>query len=239
MIQSVYQTLSALGYHHPLHPIMVHLPIGLIMAGFLFSLVAIWKENPSFSQTARHCMMLALISLVPTVMLGLMDWHYFYRGAFIFPIKIKFILAAVLIVLLAAVVYRDMKSPSNSKTLIGYGICLITIVGLGYFGGELVFGQRPPNSQSYAKNSENDLISKGAMIFRQNCAGCHYTDRNDFKMGPGLKDLFQQKALYKSNWPVNEETVRKQITDPFGTMPSYADLSNESLDELMAYLKTL
>jgi len=239
MIQSIYQTLSALGYHHPLHPIMAHLPIGLVMAGFLFSLVATWKENPSLSQTARHCMLLALISVLPTVMLGLMDWHQFYRGAFIFPIKMKFLLAAVLIVLLAAVVYRDMKSPSNKKTLIAYGFCLITVVGLGYFGGELVFGKRPPNPQTDAKKVKNDLISKGEMLFSQNCAGCHYTDRNDFKVGPGLKDLFQQKTLYKSNWPVNEETVRKQITDPFGTMPSYGDLPEETLDALMAYLKTL
>ena len=239
MTQFIYQTLSTFGYHHPLHPILTHLPIGLIMAGFLFSLVAMLRKKPVIAQTARHCMLLGLISLLPTAILGFFDWHHFYGGAFLFPIKMKFLLAAILVVLLSVTVYWDLKTIKDQKTIIAYSLCLLTVAGLGYFGGELVFGSPPTPDTANIEKKEDTLVTKGAMVFSQNCAACHYTDRRDFKIGPGLKDLFLQESLYKSNWPVTEENVRKQLTDPFSVMPAYNDLPEETLDALMAYLKTL
>jgi len=38
---------------------------------------------------------------------------------------------------------------------------------------------------------------------------------------------------------VTEESIRKQLVTPYGTMPAYGDMSEAALDEMMAYLKTL
>jgi len=239
MIKFIYQTLAALGYHHPLHPILAHLPIGLIMASFIFSLVAVLRKKPNLAQTARHCMFLTLISLLPTVLLGVMDWQHFYGGAYLVSIKMKLVLAGVLIVLLCITVYWDFKVSESQRIVIAYGLCLIIVAGLGYFGGELVFGRPSTPDTVSLEKKEDPLVIKGAQAFNQDCAACHYTDRQDFKVGPGLKDLFLQKTLYKSNLPVTDENVRKQLTDPFESMPAYNDLPDETLDALMAYLKTL
>jgi len=39
MIDSLYQTLSKIGFAHPLHPPITHLSLGLIIGGFIFDLV--------------------------------------------------------------------------------------------------------------------------------------------------------------------------------------------------------
>jgi uncharacterized membrane protein len=239
MSKYIYQTLASFGYHHPLHPILAHLPIGLTMAGFLFSLIAVLRGKTVLAQTARHCMVLGLVSLLPTVILGYMDWQHFYNGAYLVPIKMKLMLAFVLIVLLCITVYWDLKIPENQRIIIAYGLCLITIAGLGYFGGELVFGRPSAPDMETIEKKGDQLVTKGEMAFNEHCAACHYTDRRDFKMGPGLKDLFLQETLYKSKWPATEANVRKQLIDPFDTMPPYNDLPSETLDALMAYLKII
>jgi len=240
MIEIIYQTLTKFGYTHPLHPTLTHLPIGMVMGVFFFVLVALIFRRANLAQTARHCSVLALIAAVPTALLGLMDWQHFYGGSLLFPIKMKLVLAGILIVFLLLAVISGFLGETFSKTVISlYVLCLISVIGLGYFGGELVFGRPSTPDTVSLEKKEDPLVIKGAQAFNQDCAACHYTDRQDFKVGPGLKDLFLQKTLYKSNLPVTDENVRKQLTDPFESMPAYNDLPDETLDALMAYLKTL
>ena len=40
MIEFVYQTLANLGYSHPLHPILTHVVLGMVIGGFLFAAAA-------------------------------------------------------------------------------------------------------------------------------------------------------------------------------------------------------
>jgi uncharacterized membrane protein len=48
MIDFIYSTLVVLGYTHPLHPAVVHIPMGMVLGGFLFRLFSlkclIWKR---------------------------------------------------------------------------------------------------------------------------------------------------------------------------------------------------
>lgn len=241
MSEFIYQALAAIGYHHPLHPAITHLPVGLVFGGFLFGLCAFFLRQDTMAQTARHCMILALIALIPTVILGYFDWHQYYAGAWLFPIKMKFILAFALLALLLIAGYFGIKAPKALKTIIVYFFCVITVVGLGYYGGELVFGKKEPVSTS-VEGQESTIpadVKKGALTFNQYCSGCHHADRAAFKIGPGLKGLFQKEKLHGSDWSVTEANVRKQIVAPFGTMPAYKDMPEEILDAMMAYLKTL
>jgi hypothetical protein len=45
--------------------------------------------------------------------------------------------------------------------------------------------------------------------------------------------------LPTSGWLVTEENVRKQIKTPFGGMPAYPGLSEEEMNALLAFLKSL
>ncbi len=106
MIEFIYHTLTKFGYTHPLHPILTHVPIGMVMGAFLFMLVPLIFRRTNLAQTARNCTVLALIAAVPTALLGIMDWLHFYGGSLLFPIKMKLILAAILIIfLILAVIF--------------------------------------------------------------------------------------------------------------------------------------
>ena len=82
--------------------------------------------------------------------------------------------------------------------------------------------------------------SVGQEVFLINCAGCHNHDSADPRIGPGLAGLFDRERLTLGDRPVTRATVRSQIVDPLGTMPSFDGfLSDSELDDLVAYLETL
>jgi cytochrome c len=88
-------------------------------------------------------------------------------------------------------------------------------------------------------------VVEGEKIFKNDCSICHYADRTENKMGPGMKGLFKNKLLPSSHKPATEENVREQIVkgNPHGKpmpMPAFGDqLKPEQMDSLIEYLKTL
>jgi uncharacterized membrane protein len=75
MTQSIYQALANFGYHHPLHPVIVHLTIGMVFGALIFGLLAWLAQSAAMTQTARNCIGLALISVIPTAVIGYADWQ--------------------------------------------------------------------------------------------------------------------------------------------------------------------
>ena len=187
MIEFIYQTLTNFGYTHPLHPTLTHVPIGLVIGAFLFALAALIFRWTSLIQTARHCVILAVIVAVPTALLGIMDWQHFYGGALLFPIKMKLVLAGVLLIFLVlAVIFGLFGGKFTWVVMALYALCLFSAVGLGYFGGELVYGTKAPEA-----SVTEGPAAEGAMVFKQNCSACHLTDSTANKIGPGLKGVFK------------------------------------------------
>ncbi len=235
MIAFIYQTLAKFGYTHPLHPALTHLPIGMVMGAFIFALAAIIFRRTSLTQTARYCVILGLLAAIPTALLGLMDWMHFYGGTLLLPFKMKIILAVILIAfLLLAVVIGFFGERFQKMLFVLYAMCLLTTVGLGYFGGEIVYGTRAP-----AGVELGDLAAKGALVFQTNCSACHLTDSTSKKIGPGLKGLFKGDKFPISGRPITEENFRSLLKKPIAKMPPFGHLPNEEVEALAAYLKTL
>jgi uncharacterized membrane protein len=234
MIESIYQILAKIGYTHPLHPPATHLPAGLVIGAFVFALIAWIFNRKSLAQTARHCMILSLVMAVPTVLLGLLDWQHRFGGADLFEIKMKLVLAGVLLfLLLAAVVYVALTGTFTKTVVAIYLLCLVTVIGLGYFGGELVYGIK-----TSAAAETKTLAVEGATLFKQNCSACHFTDSSATKVGPGLKGLFTQDKFPVSGQPVSDDSFRKLLKTPYSKMPPFAHLPDEKVEALIAYLKT-
>jgi uncharacterized membrane protein len=140
MIESLYSFLKALGFSHPLHPMLTHIPMGMIIGMVVFSLMGfIWK-NESLRQTAFHCSVLALISVVPVIGAGILDWLHLQQGEWNKFIIIKMVLGVLLTIFLAVSVSLKRKGASPSKMLLFYLFCLACAGGLGYSGGTLVYG---------------------------------------------------------------------------------------------------
>lgn len=140
MVENLYSLLAKIGYSHPLHPMLTHIPMGMIIGMVVFSFIGlIWKDK-NFGQTAFYCSVLALVAILPVIGAGLLDWLHFQQGEWNPYIIAKMILAAVLTALLIFVVILKRKGTQPGKMFLIYFLCLACAGGLGYCGGTLVYG---------------------------------------------------------------------------------------------------
>jgi uncharacterized membrane protein len=156
MIHSVFVFLKALGYDHPIHPMVTHITVGLTIGTIVFGLISVIFRRVRLKLTAWHCAMLAIVSIVPTVLFGYMDWREKFNGEWLTPIIIKMILAGALFVCLFAALMlgrvRDWdrhgteatdtspwREPKAIAALILYAVCTGIVVVIGYLGGSLVY----------------------------------------------------------------------------------------------------
>lgn len=140
MIENLYSTLEAVGFHHPLHPVFTHGPMGMVIGMLLFGLLSLKWQHKHFDLAAYYCSVVALISIFPTALFGVLDWLNFLEGEWMTLIIIKLILTVVLFTLVTASVILRNKGASQLKLVVFYVLCMACAGGLGYSGGDLVFG---------------------------------------------------------------------------------------------------
>ena len=141
MIEFIYKILETVGFSHPLHPAMTHIPMGMIMGGFLFGLIAAVMNKKDLAKTAHYCYTLALVFVLPTMLFGYMDWQYKFDGEWNGLILTKIILAFVLTgMLVVSFILGRNEQVDLRKKLIVYALCLMIATGLGFTGGELQYG---------------------------------------------------------------------------------------------------
>jgi mono/diheme cytochrome c family protein len=130
------------------------------------------------------------------------------------------------------------------RTVPGLGMTVLVLVlvvfsvSAGYFLLRTAFTADPLSAAPNAPPLQADA-DKGNDLFARHCASCHYSDREDKKLGPGLKGLFHMDSLPMSGRAVTEENVRRQMIRPFRRMPSFGSLTPREIADLVAYLKTL
>ncbi len=79
----------------------------------------------------------------------------------------------------------------------------------------------------------------GQTLFMTNCSACHYHDRQEEKVGPGMLGLFRGDRHLTSGLPVTDENVRQRIINGGDKMPPFRHLSDQDLNKLIEYLKSL
>jgi mono/diheme cytochrome c family protein len=82
-------------------------------------------------------------------------------------------------------------------------------------------------------------VEIGRQIFADNCAVCHYQDKAETKVGPGLKGLFKWDVTPVEKTPVTEENIRLRIKNGGENMPPYAHIKEPGRTALIMFLKTL
>ena len=113
MIEFVYHLLEKIGFTHPLHPAITHLPMGMVFGAILFLAVSFVFKKDDLARTAHHCITLALIFVLPTMLLGFMDWQYKFDGEWSNIIVTKFVLALTLLIFLIGNFYGPFFSFSQ------------------------------------------------------------------------------------------------------------------------------
>ena len=137
--------ITAITQLHPTHPMIVHFPIALTGAAFLFILLAYWKNNASLEQAAFANIVLAAISTVVAGITGVIDNANNYEGEA--PnAGVKIILATLLFILttgISIIRYRnpDLFQKSNPMLYTGsYGLSFAIAFTLAFLGGVILYG---------------------------------------------------------------------------------------------------
>jgi mono/diheme cytochrome c family protein len=79
----------------------------------------------------------------------------------------------------------------------------------------------------------------GQRVFVSQCSGCHYADTEKGLNGPGLEGLFRKPYL-PSGAAAKDARVTAVIVHGKNMMPALGNtLTEQELDDLMAYLHTL
>jgi uncharacterized membrane protein len=221
-INAFYRFLNSLGYSHPIHPALVHMPIGLVIGAFVFAWSALLFKRKPLAQAARYCSILSFLFLLPAMLFGFMDWRHFFHGALLFPIDMKLILAGILLVLQVIGLFLGSKGRVGARgLLVVYTLCFFMVVGLGYFGAQLVYADKTQASP--------ETYKAGEQIFLANCSSCHPRGGNVIKPqvplinSPKLKDL---------------KTFIGLIRHPVPPMPVFSPskLSDQQAGELYQYI---
>jgi uncharacterized membrane protein len=224
----LYNALAAMGFTDPIHPPLTHMPIALVVAALIFGFAGWILRRPSLGQAGRYCLVLAWLFIFPTVLLGFMDWQQFYQGAWLLPIIVKIGLAGFLFVILSIGVILIVTGREESKAILAiYVIAFLTVGGLGYFGGRLVFGGRAPAAPP--------ALQAGQRLFKHYCMACHPNGGNA---------ITPQEIIIGSDRLKDVPTFLAWIRDPRldngtkGPMPEFlpGKISDQQARQLYDYL---
>ncbi len=224
----IYQFMEWLGYSHPLHPPLAHMPIGLVVGALALGLAGWWRKRTDWLAAARYCLVVALIFLIFAAVAGYLDWQHYYAGAWLFYIKIKLILTGVLLIFLVMAVTWGRKAAAGAQRHLSlYTLCFLAVIGLGYYGGQLVL------SGTCSPPSEVPTI--GAKIYHTNCGACHPYGGNI--LNPRLPIIGSpQLANFPAFLAYNRNPQRTDGSQ--AVMPPFPEkkISGQEMEELYNYI---
>lgn len=137
--------IHALTELHPTHPMLVHFPIALTGAAFLFILLAYWRKSASLEQAAFANIVLAFLGTIAAGITGVMDNAQNYEGQA--PnAGAKIILAIVLFLLTLGISLIRFRNPDLFYKANGflytasYGVSFAIALVLAFLGGVILYG---------------------------------------------------------------------------------------------------
>ncbi len=246
MIDSLYELIAKTGFTDPLHAPLTHIPIGLVIGAFLFFLVAVIFGKKHLVLTARHAAILAFIFVFPTILFGVFDWLHFFKGALLAPIKYKMILASAVLVLLAAgIIVGSELQVRTAPVMILYALAVVAVVGLGWFGGKLVYGGFAPGAPQEAQAPAPAGTAKagkaapaGQRLYAENCGACHPNGGNVVDAKLPLKTSARIQSAAALTAFIRSPAMPDGSA---GQMPDFpADqISDKQAGELYAYIQSM
>ena len=106
-----------------------------------------------------------------------------------------------------------------------------------------VVAQDPPAQDAPKKSASHAAggsAAKGKQVFEQKCAMCHFADKEEKKIGPGLKGISKRGTFTVNGNKVTTESLTKWIENGDSQMPGMKDaLEPAQIKDVVAYVKTL
>ena len=225
----IYQILESFGYKHPLHPVLVHLPIGLSLGALVLCLLGTLLGKPLLKRSAYHALVLAGLFSLVAMFMGVLDWQHYFNGTLLKPIRIKLLTALIYsLVLSIGVIIGYRQGPESRQLIPVYFLGAFCVTTLGYYGGELTFTGRSP-----AAVKDRD---KGQSLFEANCSSCHPSGGNRIVPNKPIRNSHQLESL--AIFTSHVRNPSKAAGDK-SIMPSFnpETISDADMAILYAYIK--
>jgi uncharacterized membrane protein len=127
---------------HPIHPMLIVLPLGLFIAAVVFDALYLWRGSPTFAAVGYWNIAGGIIGGLLAAVFGLVDWLAIPAGTRAKRIGLLHGGTNVVVVLLFAFVWWTRSTATDM--VVSTNLFLIEVVALvlgsvaGWLGGELV-----------------------------------------------------------------------------------------------------
>jgi uncharacterized membrane protein len=127
---------------HPIHPMLIVLPLGLFISAVVFDALYLWRGSPTFATVAYWNIAAGVIGGLLAAVFGLIDWFAIPTGTRAKQIGLLHGGSNVVVVGLFAFVW--MMRGDSPDAVPSTNLFLLEVVGLvlgsvgGWLGGELV-----------------------------------------------------------------------------------------------------
>ena len=115
--------------------------MGMVMGAVIFRFGSFLPKLTGLAKTGYHCLILGLLGLPPTIFAGYLDWQHRYEGQWETLIIVKMVLAGLMAILMLFLAIKDNPEEPRFDKITGlYFLMILLAVGLGFSGGQLIFG---------------------------------------------------------------------------------------------------
>ena len=128
-------------FGHPIHPMLIVFPLGLLATAVIFDVIYLATKNALWAQTAFWMIAAGIIGGLVSAVFGLVDWLAIPAGTRAKRVGLLHGVGNVVVVVLFAASWlvrrRDPLAPATIAfvlSFVGVGLALVT----GWLGGELV-----------------------------------------------------------------------------------------------------
>ncbi len=159
----------------------------------------------------------------------------------IFHGTLAFALIALLILKLSIVrFYKQFLKFAPVLGMIIFSMSFVVFsLSAGFYFLRMICARTTSPNLSMSQARVSGDAEKGVLHFSNLCSACHHADREETKQGPGLKNILKKERLPSSGQAANIENIKKQLKAPFLAMPSFPNLSEQEIADLLAYLEKL
>ena len=213
-----------------------HRGAGYLYAALLFCIsylcvdFAVAARTEPSPRAALHILLaLAIAALLVVKVLFLRRFRHFYEQAKTIGMTIGVL--SIVIVGLTAGYYLSVSRFGRDRTVDRSA----SYAFRGPFLGIVQIG----TAGALAIRTDPASINRGRSLFQARCSACHDPSSTRTIIGPGLQGLLKNPKLPVSGHPATAESIRFQLRQPLGRMPSFSYLSPDEMEDLIAYLNTL
>ena len=139
---------------HPIHPILVSLPIAFFIGAFVFDLLSLITGNHSFWQTGYYSAIAGIIGAILAAVPGAIDYFFTVppkSSAKKRATKHALINVVNLVLFIVIVFYRQKENANTSIVIIAEAIGVILLSIAGWMGGTLVHRNQIGIDHRYAE----------------------------------------------------------------------------------------